>query len=61
MRLARRLGLRVERVNQRRGFFALLRGQMVSLQSFWKKIRRGLAFQARLFKAKSTRKHVVHC
>ncbi|CAK9025839.1 LETM1 domain-containing protein [Durusdinium trenchii] len=46
VRIAGRVGLQVERINQRQGFFALVRRQKVSLRSFWQKIRRGLVFQA---------------
>lgn len=46
VRLARRVGLHVDRIHQSQGFFNLLRRQLVSWSSFWQKIRRGVVFQA---------------
>lgn len=46
VRLARRVGLHVDRIHQSQGFFNLLRRQLVSWNSFWQKIRRGVVFQA---------------
>lgn len=46
VRLARRVGLHVDRIHQSQGFFNLLRRQLVSWSSFWQKIRRGVIFQA---------------
>lgn len=44
--IAQSVGLHVERINQRSGFFAPIRRQMLSFATSWQKIRRGIVFQA---------------
>ncbi|CAE7029084.1 letm1 [Symbiodinium natans] len=44
--IAQNIGLHVDRIGQRGGFFAPIRRQMLSFTTSWQKIRRGIVFQA---------------